>query len=206
MRFLRNMFQSTTFVVVLAIATTVAMGAGAVWLDQRQHDLPTASAQVAAAPVVTKAPVGLSVLMSGDGATSPDSAESSETAAAGADGPAGADGAPGADGLPGADGAAGADGAEGPAGPEGPQGSVGATGPAGSVGATGAPGPQGSIGATGPAGIGLTPVEHDGGGYEIQSPDGVSYRIHVTNAGIVFEGPTTTQIWSDTSHFQSLLP
>jgi len=85
----------------------------------------------------------------------------------------------------------------------GPAGSVGATGPAGSIGATG---PAGSVGATGPVGIGLTLVDRDGGGFELQSPDGVSYRIHVTNQGIIFEGPTTTEVWSDTSHFQTLVP
>lgn len=100
-------------------------------------------------------------------------------------GPAGPEGPAGADGEPGADGEAGPAGVDGPA------------------GAAGEIGPLGSVGATGPAGLGITAVEHDGGGFEIQSPDGVSYRIHVTNRGIVFEGPSTTEVWSDSSHFQS---
>jgi hypothetical protein len=100
----------------------------------------------------------------------------------------------------------------GPAGPEGPagvdgadgaDGEVGPAGEAGPAGEDGAGGADGSVGATGPAGIGLKVVEHDGGGFELQSPDGVSYRIHVTNSGIVFEGPSTSQIWSDSSHFQT---
>jgi hypothetical protein len=103
-------------------------------------------------------------------------------------GPAGPEGPAGAEGPPGADGEAGAAGEIGPAGPTGP---VGKTGPAGSVGATGF------------AGVGLTPVDHDGGGFELRSPDGVSYRLHVTNKGIVFEGPSGTEIWSDASHFQA---
>jgi hypothetical protein len=100
-------------------------------------------------------------------------------------GPAGPEGPAGIDGVDGADGADGAD---------------GETGPAGEDGADGA---DGSVGATGPAGIGLTAVDHDGGGFELQSPDGVSYRVHVTNSGIVFEGPSSTQVWSDSSHFQN---
>ncbi|MEI8083128.1 MAG: hypothetical protein WCI74_14925, partial [Actinomycetes bacterium] len=103
-----------------------------------------------------------------------------------------ADGAPGADGTPGADGAAGVDGAVGPAGEAGPRGARG------SAGATG------SVGATGPAGIGLTSTDQ---GLKIVSPDGHSYSIQVTDAGIVLHGPGgTDQTWTDRSRFQSLVP
>jgi hypothetical protein len=148
----------------------------------------------------TAAPEGLQLVMAGD----PVQAEVSSAAGGsttadtdgteGTEGPAGLDGAAGADGVDGAAGTDGTNGEDGEAGPEGPEGSVGATGPAGSVGATG------------PAGIGLTAVDRDGGGFEFRSPDGVSYRIHVTNTGIVFAGPTTTQVWSDSTRFQTLVP
>jgi hypothetical protein len=105
--------------------------------------------------------------------------------------------------IPGPAGPEGPSGPEGPAGADGEVGPAGAAGPTGPAGAAGKTGPAGSVGATGSAGAGLTPVEHDGGGYEIQSPDGVSYRIHVTNRGIVFEGPSGTEVWSDSSHFQT---
>lgn len=114
----------------------------------------------------------------------------SNSSAAGPEGPMGP---AGADGAAGVDGAAGADGAEGPAGSSGATGSVGATGSAGATG---------SVGATGPAGLGLMPVAGDSGGLELVSPDGISYRIRVTNAGILFVGPTTSQLWTDSSHFQ----
>ena len=128
------------------------------------------------------------------------SATGSGTASTAAAGPAGPEGPAGLDGAAGADGA---DGATGPEGPAGPAGDQGPAGPEGSVGATG---PAGSVGATGPAGAGLTPVQDNGGGFALTSPDGVSYQIHVTNAGIRFEGPTTSETWTDTSHFESLLP
>jgi hypothetical protein len=89
-----------------------------------------------------------------------------------------------ADVAAGAEGPAGADGAEGPEGPEGP------------------PGADGSVGATGPAGIGLTVSDEPTRSVSIVSPDGTSYRLIVRNDGIVLQGPTTSQIWSDTSHFQ----
>lgn len=104
---------------------------------------------------------------------------------------------PGPAGPTGPAGAVGLDGAEGAPGPAGPM------GPTGPTGAKGEPGSPGSVGATGTAGIGLAPVEHDGGGFELVSPDGSSYRIHVTNSGIIFEGPTTKQVWSDSSHLQA---
>jgi hypothetical protein len=88
------------------------------------------------------------------------------------------------------EGAAGADGAEGPMGPEGP------------AGAEGAAGADGSVGATGPAGIGLSMLEEPTSAVAVVSPDGTSYRVLVTNTGVVFQGPATTQTWSDTSHFQ----
>ena len=91
-------------------------------------------------------------------------------------------------------------GVDGPEGPEGPQGEQGPEGPAGPEGE------KGSVGATGPAGLGLAAVTEDGGGMSLVSPDGTSYRIVVTNSGIWLHGPTTNQLWSDSSHFQSLLP
>ena len=192
MRFFGNMSRSGLFVVFVLLA--VVLGGGA-YLLARMTDAPHVNAErLGAAPVSTMSPAALQVIMSGlDTSAATDSQAASETAEV----PAGAETVAGVDGAPGADGAAGVDGATGPEGPQGPE------GPAGSVGATG---PAGSIGATGPAGVGLTPVDHDGGGFEVQSPDGVSYRIHVTNQGIFFEGPTTTEVWSDTSHFQTLVP
>jgi hypothetical protein len=65
------------------------------------------------------------------------------------------------------------------------------------------------VGATGPAGVGLAVVQDASGtptAFAILSPDGVSYRLLVTDTGIFLQGPTTTQVWTDTSHFQSLLP
>lgn len=129
--------------------------------------------------------------------TSDSAGLSAAPATAAADGPTG---------PAGTDGAAGVDGAEGPAGPDGPAGPPGPVGPEGSAGATGPAGSEGSAGATGPAGPGLTPTAVDGGGFELVSPDGVSYRIHVTNTGILFVGPKTTEMWTDTSQFQSLVP
>jgi hypothetical protein len=85
---------------------------------------------------------------------------------------------------------------------QGPAGADGADGPEGPAGADGAPGADGSVGATGPAGIGLTVSEEPTPSVSIVSPDGTSYRIVVTNDGIYLQGPTTTQVWSDTSHFQ----
>lgn len=213
MRLLRNMSRSTALLLLVAL---VAISAGAgVLVSGRAGRLPATSNHVSGGPSSTKGPVGLQVIMGGgDASSTADSQASSgaEAGPAGPEGPAGADGLDGADGAPGADGVAGADGATGPEGSQGPDGSVGATGPAGSVGATGpagsvgATGPAGSVGETGPAGAGLTPVDSDGGGFELRSPDGVSYSIHVTNHGIIFQGPSTTEVWSDTSHFQTLVP
>jgi hypothetical protein len=193
----------STFIVALVAAGIGA--AGALSVSHSNTAAPAQAAAVTAAAAVSKAPEDLQVIMQGDesAGSSPSVQQASAPQSAGADGPAGLDGAAGADGAAGLDGAAGADGAvgaDGPAGPEGPQGSLGATGPAGSAGATGPAGP------VGPSGVGLTAVDHDGGGYEIMSPDGISYRIHVTNRGIIFEGPATTEVWSDTSHFQTLIP
>jgi hypothetical protein len=103
--------------------------------------------------------------------------------------------------IPGPTGPAGPAGIDGVDGADGEVGAAGEAGPAGETGTVGQAGPAGSVGATGPAGAGVTAVDHDGGGFEIQSPDGVSYRIHVTNRGILFEGPSSTQVWSDSSHF-----
>jgi hypothetical protein len=192
---------STTSLIVIATLSALTGGA-AQYVASRvgtSHEARPATAFAGQAKV--GAPEGLQVVMAGDGAsaTKP-STTAGESAAAGADGaegPAGLDGAAGADGADGVDGAAGADGENGADGETGPQGSVGATGPAGSAGTTGP---------AGPAGPGLTAVDHDGGGFEFRSPDGVSYRIHVTNNGIEFTGPDTTQVWRDTSHFQTLVP
>jgi hypothetical protein len=49
----------------------------------------------------------------------------------------------------------------------------------------------------------LVAVNGGAGGVEIQSPDGSSYRIRVTNAGIEFYGPTSKQVWTDSTHFQT---
>lgn len=144
---------------------------------------------------------GLASVMGEAAATA--SSEASTVAASTDAGGAGTEGAAGLDGVAGADGTNGVDGAEGPAGPAGADGSVGATGPAGPQGSTGA---TGSVGATGPASPGLTPTSLDGGGLQLQSPDGLSYRIHVTNAGIVFEGPTSRQVWVNVVGFQTLVP
>jgi len=141
----------------------------------------------------------LAVLSAEQDTAEPSTATSSTSDPSAAAGPEGPEGPAG---LDGADGAAGADGAQGPEGPAGPAGDQGPEGPQGSVGATG---PAGSVGATGPAGPGLTAVQDNGGGFALVSPDGVSYRIHVTNTGIRFEGPTTSEVWTDASHF-SLLP
>jgi hypothetical protein len=91
-------------------------------------------------------------------------------------------------------------GLDGPEGPEGPQGEQGLEGPQGPRGS------RGSAGATGTAGLGLAAVTQDGGGLSMVSPDGGSYRIVVTNSGIWFHGPTTSQLWNESTHFQSLLP
>ncbi|MDR3685596.1 MAG: hypothetical protein P4L93_01375 [Coriobacteriia bacterium] len=199
--------RSTTFV-VLVVVLAIGAGTGAYLYSRSKVPSKSGSAHVSAAPSATISSAGLQVIMGSPDLTASDASATTDAsaatgAAAGAAGADGLDGAAGADGANGADGAAGADGATGPEGPQGPKGSIGATGPAGSIGATG---PAGSVGATGPAGAGLTAVSHDGGGFEFQSPDGVSYRIHVTNTGIYFEGPTTTEVWSDTSHFQTLVP
>lgn len=94
-------------------------------------------------------------------------------------------------------------GEQGPAGLDGTDGIDGAEGPVGAQGATGA---TGSVGATGPAGFGLTMSEVPTASVSIVSPDGVSYRIVVTDDGIYLQGPTSTQVWSDTSHFQIPTP
>lgn len=196
----RGSSWSTTSLVLVAIAAALA-GGGVQYVASRANSPTTArSATAYASPASTNAPEGLQLLMAGDAAHTEASAAVSSAGAAdteaaeGAEGAAGLDGAAGADGVDGAAGTDGADGTDGEVGPEGPAGSVGATGPAGSVGATG------------PAGIGLTAVDRDGGGFEFRSPDGISYRIHVTNSGIVFAGPKTTQVWSDDSRFQALVP
>ena len=181
MHFPSKPFKSTAFIVALALCLGAAVGAGAVMLT---HGSPS-SARASEAPTPpalasVTATDTLQALMSGVDAPPPPIAQ--DTTAEVVAGP------PGADGIDGVDGAPGADGADGPEGPEGPRGA------------------KGSVGATGTAGIGLTPVGYDGGGYEIRSPDGNSYRIHVTNFGIVFQGPSSTQIWNDASHFQTLVP
>jgi hypothetical protein len=203
MRLLSKVLESRILLAVIVLVVLLGAGTGAFLIGRNTAQVNASSAHVNAGPASGTASelqviMGNPETVAADDATASDG--SSTDAAGGTEGPAGADGAAGLDGVAGLDGAAGtdglagADGAEGPAGPEGPAGSVGATGPAGSVGATG------------PAGPGLTAVTTNGGGFELQSPDGVSYRIHVTNAGIVFSGPNSTQTWSDTSRFQSLLP
>jgi len=196
MQFLGKLFRSTTFIVVIVVLATAGASAGAILYARgkaKPRAVTASSRHATAAPTETTAASDLQVLMGGTDASATNDAQSGSGAAGGVEGPAGADGGDGLDGAAGADGANGADGVAGADGPAGPKGSVGATGPAGSVGATG---PAGSVGATGPAGLGLTPVDRDGGGFEIQSPDGVSYRIHVTNHGIIFETPTTTEVWN----------
>lgn len=198
----RGSSWSTTSLVLVAAAAALA-GGGVQYVASHMGAPATAPARSAtayASPAATDAPEGLQLVMAGNtaqteasSATGPAGASHTE-ATEGAEGPAGLDGAAGADGVDGAAGTDGANGEDGGVGPEGPAGSVGATGPAGSVGATG------------PAGIGLTAVDRDGGGFEFRSPDGVSYRIHVTNSGIVFAGPKTTQVWSDSARFQTLVP
>jgi hypothetical protein len=91
-------------------------------------------------------------------------------------------------------------------GPEGPAGADGTAGADGAAGADGVEGPQGSVGATGPAGIGLTMLDAPSGGMAVVSPDGTSYRLIVTNDGIILQGPTTTQFWSETSLFATATP
>jgi hypothetical protein len=181
----------------MIVITLVLVTLGAIsYFRARPNAVAHTAGQVSAAPASAKGPVGLQVVMGTPEPTTDGSAATSE-AAAGVEGPAGLDGTEGVAGVDGVDGAAGldgADGADGADGEAGPQGSVGATGPAGSVGATG------------PAGLGFTVVDTDGGGFEFRSPDGVSYRIRISNNGIKFVGPTTTEVWSDTSHFQTLVP
>ena len=192
------LLRSKAFLTVLGVVLIIATWVGGYSAGRQTGvDDGTALTADANAASATSTVDGLQVVMAGAEPTSTPSAESSadtaDASAVSGEPVAGADGLPGADG---ADGAPGADGAEGPAGPAGPRGSVGATGPAGSTGATG------------PAGLGLVAVDTGGGGVEMRSPDGVSYRIRVTNSGIVLQGPTTTETWNDTSHFQpfSLVP
>lgn len=208
-----NAAQKTALIAGAAVVLVVLVGvsafvgyAGSAWLYHRVTRAPASTTHTVTSPTRAAAvllsreasPSLLAVLSAGQASTDGSSATSgtSDTSAqTGPEGPAGADGAAGLDGAPGADGAAGPEGPVGPEGPAGPQGSVGTTGPAG---------PEGSVGATGPAGLGLTATTDDGGGFELVSPDGKSYRIDVTNAGIWFDGPTTHEVWTETSHFEPL--
>jgi hypothetical protein len=94
-----------------------------------------------------------------------------------------------------ADSSAGTGGAAGPEGPEGPEGPAGLDGAAGADGATGPRGPAGADG------VGLAVSTEPTPSVAVVSPDGTSYRIIVTNDGIYLQGPTTTQVWTDASHF-----
>jgi hypothetical protein len=197
---LRSLTSAVVIVTIVAALTSV-LGVSA-WMVVRHGDdlasvlrrraaISVASSTAYAAPAVKAADSNqaeiLSTLMAQGGdhsgafaSTVAETPATDESAAAGADGPEGPEGPAGADG---ADGIDGADGAEGPQGVEG------------------------SVGATGPAGPGLVETEEDGGGLAVVSPDGASYRIVVTDLGIWFRGPTTSQFWADSSHFQpQLLP
>jgi hypothetical protein len=88
------------------------------------------------------------------------------------------------------------------AGPAGADGAAGVDGVDGAEGPPGADGADGAVGATGPAGFGLTVSDEPTQSVAIWSPDGTSYGVIVRNSGIYLQGPTTTQVWSDTSHFQ----
>ena len=157
----------------LALVAVVAAGMG--WRGtgpERSSAASVATSTVAAAPTIG------TLMSAGDPTLARDAlgsfpAEDSSTA----------------DSSSGTGGAAGADGAEGPEGP---------------AGADGAPGADGSVGATGPvgpAGVGLDVSTEPTRSVAVVSPDGTSYRIVVTDDGIYLQGPTTTQVWTDTSHF-----
>jgi len=184
---------------VALVALGSALVVGGVYAVARGAGNSSAGrAEAVGAPGASLVATGaLQVIMGQDDGGSSGDASANDSGVLGPEGPAGVDGASGLDGAPGADGVAGTNGETGPAGeqgpegPAGPEGSVGATGPAGSQGATGAPGP------------GLAAVTTNGGGFELQSPDGHSYRIHVTDNGIVFYGPSSVQIWTDSTHFQT---
>jgi hypothetical protein len=136
------------------------------------------SAQAAVAATAAPAP-SLGALMSSTG----EAAQTDRLGAFAAETPADTSGD--GEGTAGADGAAGIDGAN------------------GIDGVDGAPGADGATGATGPAGFGLTASDEPTQSVSIWSPDGLSYRIVVRNDGIFLQGPTTTQIWSDSSHLQT---
>jgi hypothetical protein len=138
-----------------------------------------ARAQAAVPATVTAALPSLGALMSSTGEAPQTDRLGAFAAETPADTSGDSEGAAGADGAAGIDGASGIDGVD------------------------GAPGADGATGATGPAGFGLTASEEPTPSVSVWSPDGLSYRIVVRNDGIFLQGPTTTQIWSDSSHLQT---
>ncbi|MDZ4169950.1 MAG: hypothetical protein U1E26_09910 [Coriobacteriia bacterium] len=78
---------------------------------------------------------------------------------------------------------------------EGPEGPAGLDGIDGVDGVDGVDGEEGPEGPAGPAGTGLVESTEPTGGVAVVSPDGTSYRVIVTDAGIFLQGPDGFQVW-----------